>query len=130
MVPNINKYGDPGYKWMTILEIRGAINRITSALSTVHRINDGKVDPHTNKYVLPDDRENYLKAVRNPRNKWVKWMGASVMNYLEGADHMFSLMEEYYRKCRKRHKLYVNKTAYYLQSPPYSVRDFENTPRP
>lgn len=110
-------------------------------LSTAHRVLDGQmqetkrlVSGTEDKYrkhtiwVLPDERQDVMYLATHRNHPSAIWIRERVENYLWLVDHFFALMEEYTFRYGKHHA--TKKIGYYLQSPPFNLKDYEFTPPP
>jgi len=104
-------------------------------LSTAHRVLDGEVEIGQSKtgrkatrWVLPDGREDIFYKATHVNHPSAKWCRESVENYLWLADHLFALLDEYTYRYGKTHK--TSALAYYLQSPPLKLKEWDFTTPP
>lgn len=111
-------------------------------LSTAHRILDG-IEFIEQRYVegsfptryrkvkrwkLYDERENHVYQATHVNHPSAVWCRQSVENYNWLVEHMYGLMEEYKFRYNKTHKCMG--VAYYLQSPPKNLQEYNNTIMP
>lgn len=104
-------------------------------LSTAHRFLDGKpVDSltktgrKTQAYVLPDERESVMYKITHFNHPSAVWTRSSIENYWWLVEHFYALLNEYTRRFNKQHKCF--EMAFYLQSPPKQLEQFDWTPMP
>jgi hypothetical protein len=109
-------------------------------LSTAHRVIDGAPvevtikHPDTGKlrkkkvWVLGDSRNDIIYNATHINHPSAIWCRQSVENYNWLVDHFYGLMDEYTYRYGKVHK--SSEIAYYIQSPPYNLRDWDMTKMP
>lgn len=94
-------------------------------LSTAHRVLDGtKVDK---KWILNDDREQWLYKATHINHPCAVWTRTSVENYNWLYDHLCALDDSYYHRYNKRHKVFRTPLAWNLGSPPFSLKEWNWT---
>mgnify|MGYP003704555887 FL=1 len=108
-------------------------------LSTAHRILDG-TEFTEKKYVegsfparyrnlkrwkLHDSRDNIIYQATHVNHPSAVWCRQSVENYNWLVEHMYGLMDEYKFRYNKVHKCID--VAYYLQSPPKNLQNYDWT---
>lgn len=100
-------------------------------LSTAHRVIDGSKQIITNNgrkktiYKLYDSREPIVYQATHVNHPSAIWCRQSVENYNWLVDHMYGLIDEYKFRYNKNHK--CNDVAFYLQSPPHNLKQYEWT---
>ncbi len=104
-------------------------------LSTAHRILDGveyagksKAGRSVKRYRLDDEREDRVYAATHVNHPSAVWTRQSVENYNWLVEHMYGLIAEYEHRYNKQHK--CKQIAYYLQSPPHNLREYNMTKMP
>jgi predicted DNA-binding protein len=112
-------------------------------LSTAHRILDGEMQvkqrlvsgtleqPKYRKHkvwILPDERQDLMYLATHANHPSAIWVRERVENYLWLVDHFFGLMDEYTFRYGKQHA--TKKIGYYLQSPPFNLKEHEFTQPP
>lgn len=122
-------------QWMTDRHVVKMILESCQLLSTAHRILDGreiagksKTGRNVKRYVLEDARDGILYQATHVNHPSAVWTRTSVENYLWLVEHTYALLEEYTHRYRKTHK--CSELAYYLQSPPQNLRNYDMTPMP
>lgn len=104
----------------------------TQLLCTAHRFLDGKMVVVQNengrkakRWVLYDDRETRLYVATHINHPSAVWCRQSVENYLWLVEHLYALMDEYTYRYEKTHK--CKEIAYYIQSPPNNLKEYDMT---
>lgn len=123
-------------KWMVDKHVIKMILETAQILSTAHRVLDGKEvvgknekGRKTTHWVLEDSREDILYKCTHKNHPSSVWARQSVENYNWLVDHLFSLGDEYYHRYGKRHAS-ITKLGFTLQSPPFSLKEWDATPMP
>lgn len=130
-------------QYMTDSHVVKMILESAQLLSTAHRLLDGEMQEHkrlvpgsseTPKYrkhkmwVLPDERQHIMYLATHRNHPSAVWVRERVENYLWLVDHFFALMDEYTFRYGKQHA--TKKLGYYLQSPPFNLKEYDFTPPP
>ena len=104
-------------------------------LSTAHRLHDGrmvegksKTGRNVKRWILDDAREPIVYQATHINHPSAVWCRESIENYIWLVEHMYALMDEYTYRYNKKHK--CMEVAYYLQSPPKNLQNYEWTPMP
>lgn len=105
-------------------------------LCTAHRLLDGEEYVGTSasgkrkakRWLLRDDREQVLYQSTHVNHPSAQWVRESVENYVWLADHLLGLCREYTYRYGKRFKVEESGLTVLLQSPPYNLRDYDETP--
>lgn len=104
-------------------------------LSTAHRVLDGeeivgksKTGRSVKRYILHDERDTIMYQATHINHPSAIWTRTAVENYLWLVEHFYALLEEYKYRYQKTHK--CTDLAYYLQSPPQNLREFDQTEMP
>jgi len=104
-------------------------------LSTAHRILDGTetegksaTGRKAKRWVLPDGREQIMYMATHVNHPSAVWCRQSIENYMWLADHLEGLLQEYTHRYGKVHKVASSQLAYYLYSPPLTLKAYEATP--
>lgn len=111
-------------------------------LSTAHRIIDGteyienrQVEGSSpakyrkvKKWKLYDERDSIVYQATHINHPSAVWCRQSVENYSWLVEHMYGLMDEYKHRYNKIHK--CMDVAYYLQSPPKNLQEYDWTCMP
>jgi hypothetical protein len=129
-------------EWMVDKHVVKMILETAQILSTAHRVLDGKktivsgwIDDfgirHRKKtlWVLEDSRDDILYTATHINHPSSVWARQSVENYNWLVDHLFALGNEYHYRYGKRHAT-ITKLGFTLQSPPFSLKDWDATPMP
>jgi hypothetical protein len=102
-------------------------------LSTAHRMLDGtpyvgktKTNRNVKRWKLLDAREPVVYQATHINHPSAIWCRTSVQNYNWLVEHMYALMDEYTYRYNKKHKCMG--VAYYLQSPPKNLQEYDQTP--
>jgi hypothetical protein len=106
-------------------------------LSTAHRILDGveyegksQSGRKARRWRLGDCREHTMYSATHINHPSAVWCRQSVENYSWLVDHMYALMSEYTYRYGRKHKIDTDGLAYYLQSPPFALKDWDFTTPP
>lgn len=103
-------------------------------LSTAHRVLDGQeyIDSSSGRKIkrwkLSDERDGLIYQATHINHPSAIWCRKSIENYLWLVEHMYALMDEYKYRYNKIHKCID--VAYYLQSPPKNLTEYDWTPMP
>ena len=129
-------------QWMVDKHVVKMILESAQLLSTAHRVLDGelvdgiKVNLETGKsrktkaYVLHDNRDSVLYSATHVNHPSAVWCRKSVENYTWLVEHFFALCEEYTHRYGKKHKCSTGELPYMLQSPPFSLKEYDWTEMP
>jgi hypothetical protein len=122
-------------RWMVDKHVVKMILESAQLLSTAHRVLDGmetvgssKTGRKVKRWILPDAREGIMYAATHINHPSAVWCRQSVENYIWLADHLYALLDEYTYRYEKRHK--CSELAYYLQSPPHKLKEYDWTVMP
>lgn len=130
-------------EWMLDKHVVKMILETAQILSTAHRVLDGK-EVVNNVYVngslparyrkkktwvLEDNRNDILYTATHINHPSSVWARQSVENYNWLVDHLFALGDEYHYRYGKRHAS-ITKLGLALQSPPFSLKEWDATPMP
>ena len=123
-------------RWMVDKHVVKMILESAQLLSTAHRVIDGMetvvVNPETKRkikrWILPDSRESILYKSTHVNHPSAVWCRESVQNYIWLSDHLMALLDEYTYRYEKRHA--CSELAFYLQSPPFNLKNYDRTPMP
>ena len=122
-------------RWMVDKHVVKMILESAQLLSTAHRVLDGmetvgssKTGRKAKRWILPDAREGIMYAATHINHPSAVWCRQSVENYTWLSDHLYALLDEYTYRYEKRHK--CAELAYYLQSPPHKLKEYDWTPMP
>jgi hypothetical protein len=119
-------------QWMVDKHVVKMILESAQLLSTAHRVLDGKeyVDGSSGRrikrWMLADDREHVLYKATHINHPSAVWCRTSVCNYQWLVDHFYALLDEYTYRYNKKHK--CSELAYTLQSPPFNLKAWDETP--
>jgi len=123
-------------EWMVDKHVVKMILETAQILSTAHRVLDGKEvvgknekGRKTTHWVLEDSREDILYKCTHKNHPSSVWARQSVENYNWLVDHLFALGDEYHYRYGKRH-VSITKLGLTLQSPPFSLKEWDATPMP
>jgi hypothetical protein len=121
--------------WMVDKHVIKMILESCQLLSTAHRVLDGiqyegstKTGRKAKRWFLPDAREEHVYSATHINHPSAVWTRQSVENYNWLVEHTFALMNEFQYRYGKRHK--CHEVMYYLQSPPYNLREYDMTLMP
>jgi hypothetical protein len=105
------------------------IRNSAQILCNAHRVLDGI------RYCLMDEREHIFYKARNLKDPWSIWCKESLENYFWIEEYLYDLLDEYKNRFKKPHKILSSKKqpvgmSYFLQSPPFNLKDGEWTNPP
>ena len=122
-------------QWMVDKHVVKMILESAQLLCTAHRLLDGiqtpaksKTGRNVKRYILEDSRDGLLYSATHTNHPSAVWTRTSVENYLWLVEHTYGLLAEYKHRYGKTHK--CTELAYYLQSPPQNLRDYDMTVMP
>jgi len=123
-------------EWMVDKHVVKMILESAQLLSTAHRVIDGTETVGTSatgrkakRWVLADGRDEIMYSATHVNHPSAVWIRQSVENYSWLVEHFFALCQEYTYRYNKTH-LTQQKLGYYIQSPPYKLKDWDFTTPP
>lgn len=127
-------------EWMVNSHVCKQIVESAQMLCTAHRLLDGtkfeimtttKTGKSRKKKIwkLPDYREELFYKATHINHPSAVWARTSVENYNWLVDHLFALGDEYTYRYGKKH-LTMTKLGYYIQSPPFNLKEWDWTDPP
>lgn len=122
-------------EWMVDKHVVKMILESCQLLSTAHRILDGqlyteksKTGRNVQRWKLFDERDNIIYQATHINHPSAVWCRQSIENYSWLVEHMYALLNEYKYRYDKVHK--CASLAYYIQSPPKNLTEYDWTPMP
>jgi len=122
-------------QWMVDKHVVKMILESAQLLCTAHRVLDGDeyidLSPagrRIKRWRLNDARDEIMYYATHINHPSAVWIRQSVSNYQWLVDHFFALNQEYTYRYGKTHKCY--ELGYYMQSPPFNLKEWDFTEPP